>query len=771
MATIVQPYNDWRERALVNFLGPIVGDWIQRSRENEMNRKNNAAIAQTIKNIYGDNSNTLNSPLTGFNQSSNGWENSFRSQNDSPLAQFDANTAGITPSVQPNPTQTRIPTPEEFQRNLALTIDSKRFGMVNPEVIQKLFTPYLNAAEAARTEQNRATLADTVMAAKNAEERRNNLWGGYLRGDVPLDAVNAANQQLQYENPYLENWNYNAGDTSYFGSRNPRTGEINPTMQIQNSLAPRDAADVAYRSIEGNRNDARYYAGLNAQERENAANREARRYEFNTTNQFNREGRTWEQGMKEMQFKSDDEFRKWQMKQQDELARKGQQLNPNHQALIEQLNKDYDRLSNDEKAIREDMANDNDVAANTKRQARLQEIQAEKQAIRANIYSLYSPQNSTQNSPKTPFIGSLLVGNSNAGRITGHFGDDRKDHSHGGTDIPAPEGTPITMPDFFGSELKVIKAHTNPNTSTFGNHVILEGNIGGQNIRFTMAHMKNGSVRVKAGDTVRFGDVIGEVGNTGRSHGNHLHLEIAINGQKIDPEKYYDVIYPHISRTYSQDEANALRQQNNINTPQNNSNTNPQNQTQDNSPIIWTNHSGGKKLTQNQYDYFVQQAEGGKVQGLRSRSDVDNWLKSQGYSKQQTQNQNNVGLTHRLTDEERQRIAAQGPTGSKLIDDNNSEVMWEHPVTGEKITRSEFQRRLREDNMLEERGKQLFESLGYRLVDTSQSLPPENTDIANGTTSSAMLNQLNYLNGDDNVKNYSHQFHVLPAGFSNFASI
>ena len=40
------------------------------------------------------------------------------------------------------------------------------------------------------------------------------------------------------------------------------------------------------------------------------------------------------------------------------------------------------------------------------------------------------------------------------------------------------------------------------------------------------------------GDVVSAGDVIAAVGSTGNSTGNHLHLEIRLNGNKIDPQLY-----------------------------------------------------------------------------------------------------------------------------------------------------------------------------------------------------------------------------------------
>lgn len=69
----------------------------------------------------------------------------------------------------------------------------------------------------------------------------------------------------------------------------------------------------------------------------------------------------------------------------------------------------------------------------------------------------------------------------------------------------------------------------------YGQYLYIEHEINGKTITSVYAHMQRGSSPWRVGDTVRVGDFIGAVGNTGTSTGPHLHFEIRINGEYVDP--------------------------------------------------------------------------------------------------------------------------------------------------------------------------------------------------------------------------------------------
>lgn len=72
-------------------------------------------------------------------------------------------------------------------------------------------------------------------------------------------------------------------------------------------------------------------------------------------------------------------------------------------------------------------------------------------------------------------------------------------------------------------------------TGDMGNYVIIDH---GNGFKTRYMHMTKGSVTVKKGQTVKAGQVIGYMGNTGNSTGRHLHFDISKNGEYVDPKPY-----------------------------------------------------------------------------------------------------------------------------------------------------------------------------------------------------------------------------------------
>jgi murein DD-endopeptidase MepM/ murein hydrolase activator NlpD len=97
---------------------------------------------------------------------------------------------------------------------------------------------------------------------------------------------------------------------------------------------------------------------------------------------------------------------------------------------------------------------------------------------------------------------------------------------HHGIDISASRGTAVHAPAsgtvFFAG-----------NGGEYGNTVILEH---GHDLRSLYGHLQE--IRVKPGEHVERGQIIALTGNTGRTSGPHLHYEIQIHGQAVNPRQF-----------------------------------------------------------------------------------------------------------------------------------------------------------------------------------------------------------------------------------------
>ena len=117
------------------------------------------------------------------------------------------------------------------------------------------------------------------------------------------------------------------------------------------------------------------------------------------------------------------------------------------------------------------------------------------------------------------------------GKITGEYGSQRilngqPRRPHFGTDIVASLGSKIIAPS------DAIVAFTFEDTFFNGKMIILNHGLGLNSI---YSHLNK--IYVKEGDKLKQGDLLAEVGSTGRVTGPHLHWGISIFNTAIDPEK------------------------------------------------------------------------------------------------------------------------------------------------------------------------------------------------------------------------------------------
>ncbi|AWL79078.1 peptidoglycan DD-metalloendopeptidase family protein [Capnocytophaga canimorsus] len=99
---------------------------------------------------------------------------------------------------------------------------------------------------------------------------------------------------------------------------------------------------------------------------------------------------------------------------------------------------------------------------------------------------------------------------------------------HYGMDFTAPQGTPI----YAAGDGVITRA--DGNAAGYGEHIRIDHGYGYVSL---YAHLSKYNVRV--GQKVKRGDIIGFVGNTGRSQAPHLHYEVLKDGEHINPVHFY----------------------------------------------------------------------------------------------------------------------------------------------------------------------------------------------------------------------------------------
>ncbi|MFZ4513001.1 MAG: peptidoglycan DD-metalloendopeptidase family protein [Geothrix sp.] len=128
-------------------------------------------------------------------------------------------------------------------------------------------------------------------------------------------------------------------------------------------------------------------------------------------------------------------------------------------------------------------------------------------------------------------VPSLRFRRPTAGALTASFGMRRilngePRSPHGGLDIKAPTGQAVRAPaagvvvltgNFFFSGNAVFLAH-------------------GEGVVSLFAHLSK--IKVKQGQVLQAGDLLGEVGHTGRSTGPHLHWSVSLNNARVDPRLF-----------------------------------------------------------------------------------------------------------------------------------------------------------------------------------------------------------------------------------------
>lgn len=178
-------------------------------------------------------------------------------------------------------------------------------------------------------------------------------------------------------------------------------------------------------------------------------------------------------------------------------------------------------------------ASESEAAAEAKELAESEEkinkeLKEAERRYAAQIAALNSQANMTSGNWYWPLPGRYKISSLFGGRIDPING---RPDNHTGTDIPAPGGTPI----YAAQNGVVTTVNANRYASSYGYYCIINH---GNGYATLYAHQNQVPI-VKEGQTVQKGQVIGYVGSTGRSTGNHLHFELRVNGVRGDVLRLY----------------------------------------------------------------------------------------------------------------------------------------------------------------------------------------------------------------------------------------
>ena len=541
-----QPQAPWWASIAERAILPMITGALERQRQRDENRKYNISLAETLKLASGGGTPTglTPQPTTG----GNGWEDAFRST-DNPLAGFDTNMSSLLPpSAQTLPPQQVTPTTnqpltqDQIIQNYINTLANPRFSHLDITEGLKRLTPYLTAMEAARKEGLRNQAAVDFRNATDAHGRTLAIMPHVIAGNVPESLGTMVYNQDLSERPNVSL--VNTGDRQRYINVDPVTGNVREVASFDNALTPQQAADNLYRDnvfTYQKEKDAREFAAR----REDNALANASRY--STVQAYN--GKLY-------QIDQYGNIRALVIDGQHMDAPQNFQWDDRKQRELETYNSQIERLDKEIADLTTKLGNETDADTKAAIQKQLDSKRNDLNAYILKRKLLFEqPTRVTYKSPGGHMFG---YGNNVITVEGGQYGANRGNYSHGGIDYAAREGTEIRTFNDMGTT-RVTEVNTDPTASSYGCYVRLEGTYNNQRVRYTMAHMKQGSINVTQGQEVKPGEYIGGVGNTGRTSdrekggltmwyegkksGHHLHLEIEVwdgsRWQRVNPETFF----------------------------------------------------------------------------------------------------------------------------------------------------------------------------------------------------------------------------------------
>lgn len=208
------------------------------------------------------------------------------------------------------------------------------------------------------------------------------------------------------------------------------------------------------------------------------------------------------------------------------------------QAAVDKIQDQMKTIAEQLTALDGEIQNSTDDAKKAELQAQQETLLDAQTAMKAQLVSAQQTLNAAKNAKAAasrgpgaeegsmPFL-SPLTSLDYVARYTGA--------AHKGDDLAVDKGTSVMA--VAAGVVKTAEYHT-----SYGNYIIIYhgADSNGNTWKTLYAHLD--TIAVTAGQTVEAGDIIGTVGSTGNSTGNHLHLELWRNNELTFPSEY--ILYP-----------------------------------------------------------------------------------------------------------------------------------------------------------------------------------------------------------------------------------
>lgn len=176
----------------------------------------------------------------------------------------------------------------------------------------------------------------------------------------------------------------------------------------------------------------------------------------------------------------------------------------------------------------------------------------------SSMEEAYKKEVEEYNSSNTLKPFSMPINMKEATNISSYWSQERGSEYHSGWDISAKAQTNVYAPGDNGTVIKVTfpsktnSGSWNGNTSScykMNNEIHIKYSFNGRDYLVVFAHLYPNSSKVKVGDIVKKGQKVAEVGTTGCSTGNHLHIELRLDS---DYKKHTDFFkYADLNSTFS----------------------------------------------------------------------------------------------------------------------------------------------------------------------------------------------------------------------------